>query len=127
MALILAILLIKVIDYLFQKPGNTVTAIDTLSSGEVLTYLGGILAAIATGILSYLVYKIEARTAEVEREHAFPFLELLNFNEDPIAYAPASNCSISLNEVEDKEFSVADPETGVFLPAILVANKNTPL
>lgn len=74
-----SLILIKVVDVLFHIPGNSLTVIRGISAGEVLSYLGGVLAAIATGILSYLVYRKEKREITIEEEKVKPALFVTGF------------------------------------------------
>lgn len=76
---LISIALIKIVDCLFCTSGCEMTVIEHISAGEVLSYLGGVLSAIATGVLSYLVYRKEKRSIAIEEENARPALFVTMF------------------------------------------------
>lgn len=76
---LISIVLIKIVDCLFCTSGCEMTVIEHISAGEVLSYLGGVLSAIATGVLSYLVYRKEKRSIAIEEENARPALFVTMF------------------------------------------------
>lgn len=76
---LISIALIKIVDCLFCTPGCEMTVIKHISAGEVLSYLGGVLSAIATGVLSYLVYRKEKKSIAIEEENARPALFVTMF------------------------------------------------
>lgn len=121
----LCIILIKIVDKLFHTPGTEITAIYTISAGDVLAYLGGVIAAIVTGILSYLVFKIEEKNSKMESEKNFCYLDLCNFNEEMTAFEFSDDYEKVLENPEQKDFTVAVPNDGIFLPAILVVNQES--
>ena len=76
---LISIVLIKIVDCLFCTSGCEMTVIEHIAAGEVLSYLGGVLSAIATGVLSYLVYRKEKRSIAIEEENARPALFVTMF------------------------------------------------
>ena len=121
----LCIILIKIVDKLFHTPGTEITAIYTISAGDVLAYLGGVIAAIVTGILSYLVFKIEEKNSKMEVEKNLCFLDLCNFNEEMTAFEFRDNYQQVLENPVQGDFAVALPNDGIFVPAILAVNKES--
>lgn len=69
---LISLMLIIVIEVIFKKHGDCML----ISPGDLLAYSGGILAAIPTGVLSYLVYRQEKRAVHLEDEKSRPMLFL---------------------------------------------------
>lgn len=113
------IALIKIVDCLFKTPGNGMTAIAHISAGEVLSYLGGVLSAIATGVLSYLVYRKEKRSVIIEEENARPALFVTMFG------GVEANVSTFLNEKKNTIISILSGNPPQFSYGIYLTEKGT--
>lgn len=126
LALLLSFLVIPLVDHLFRVPGSSITALESIGAGDVLTYMGGVLTCIATLILSYLVYKIEQNNRQMELERTFPCLTVSAFNEDPMILEEVFQSSIDWNSITPDNFFVASPSTGSFIPSIVITNGKSP-